>query len=133
MTKIGRNAHCPCGSGKKYKRCCQQKEAEMMRRELPVDRFRYESGSYGGPGSGYAPSIICYKETDQGKWSHHFCLVNPDASTGDEDTASSIAMKHLAVAQSIIDQGGCPQDFALSLRHEGYKNVPDYDVVSKID
>ncbi len=22
MKKIGRNAHCPCGSGKKYKKCC---------------------------------------------------------------------------------------------------------------
>jgi tetratricopeptide (TPR) repeat protein len=22
MTKLGRNDHCPCGSGKKYKRCC---------------------------------------------------------------------------------------------------------------
>jgi len=22
MTKIGRNAHCPCGSGRKYKKCC---------------------------------------------------------------------------------------------------------------
>ena len=22
MTKIGRNEPCPCGSGKKYKRCC---------------------------------------------------------------------------------------------------------------
>lgn len=25
--KIGRNALCPCGSGKKYKRCCQGKHA----------------------------------------------------------------------------------------------------------
>jgi len=25
MTKIGRNAPCPCGSGKKYKRCCLPK------------------------------------------------------------------------------------------------------------
>lgn len=24
--KIGRNDHCPCGSGKKYKKCCQNKE-----------------------------------------------------------------------------------------------------------
>lgn len=24
--KIGRNAHCPCGSGKKYKRCCMRAE-----------------------------------------------------------------------------------------------------------
>ena len=26
MTKISRNASCPCGSGKKYKRCCLQKD-----------------------------------------------------------------------------------------------------------
>jgi len=24
---IGRNDNCPCGSGKKYKQCCQNKEA----------------------------------------------------------------------------------------------------------
>jgi uncharacterized protein YchJ len=24
--KIGRNAPCPCGSGKKYKKCCLKKE-----------------------------------------------------------------------------------------------------------
>ena len=28
MAKIGRNAPCPCGSGKKYKKCC------LLRREL---------------------------------------------------------------------------------------------------
>ncbi|MEW6221521.1 MAG: SEC-C metal-binding domain-containing protein [Thermodesulfobacteriota bacterium] len=26
--KVGRNAPCPCGSGKKYKKCCQGKETE---------------------------------------------------------------------------------------------------------
>ncbi|MGH2530849.1 MAG: SEC-C metal-binding domain-containing protein [Thermomicrobiales bacterium] len=26
MTKVGRNAPCPCGSGKKYKHCCLPKE-----------------------------------------------------------------------------------------------------------
>jgi hypothetical protein len=26
MTKTGRNDPCPCGSGKKYKRCCCQKD-----------------------------------------------------------------------------------------------------------
>jgi len=26
MTKIGRNAPCPCGSGKKYKHCCRPRE-----------------------------------------------------------------------------------------------------------
>ncbi len=28
MTKIGRNDPCPCGSGQKYKRCCQPKDEE---------------------------------------------------------------------------------------------------------
>jgi len=26
VTKIGRNEPCPCGSGKKYKKCCLGKE-----------------------------------------------------------------------------------------------------------
>ncbi len=37
MTKISRNAPCPCGSGKKYKKCCLlQKEAEAaeMRKNM---------------------------------------------------------------------------------------------------
>ena len=33
MTKVGRNAPCPCGSGLKYKRCCEKKDvaAETQR------------------------------------------------------------------------------------------------------
>jgi len=27
-SKVGRNAPCPCGSGKKYKKCCGRAEAE---------------------------------------------------------------------------------------------------------
>ncbi len=33
MPKTGRNEPCPCGSGKKYKRCCLRKEAEQRNRE----------------------------------------------------------------------------------------------------
>ena len=35
MAKIGRNEKCPCGSGKKYKRCCGLKPAAT--RPIPVD------------------------------------------------------------------------------------------------
>lgn len=34
--KIGSNAPCPCGSGKKYKRCCMGKETEAAER-IPVE------------------------------------------------------------------------------------------------
>jgi hypothetical protein len=46
MTKIGRNDPCPCGSGKKYKKCCQEKSdkelsqyAIMVRLINEINRF----------------------------------------------------------------------------------------------
>lgn len=33
MNKVGRNDPCPCGSGKKYKNCCLNKEREVGREE----------------------------------------------------------------------------------------------------
>ena len=128
MAKIGRNAPCPCGSGKKYKRCCEGTETEMMQSELPSGRFRYEPGSYGGPGGGYMPSILSYKETGPNSWKEHFCLVKPDTLLEDEDSATSISENHLSAARGIIAEGGSPHDFALSLRHKGYKNVTDFKI-----
>src|SRR5271166_2109057 len=34
MAKIGRNDLCPCGSGKKYKRCCMANDAAAARAKL---------------------------------------------------------------------------------------------------
>ena len=31
MAKVGRNEPCPCGSGKKYKQCCESKAAGSNR------------------------------------------------------------------------------------------------------
>lgn len=129
MKKIGRNSPCPCGSGKKYKRCCQQKETDVLNRELPTGRFRYESGSYGGPGRGYMPSIIGYKDVGSNSWQEHMCLVKPDMVLDNEDSASAMSEKHLADAMKIKDSGGSPQEFAISLRREGYKSVSDFRVV----
>lgn len=127
MAKIGRNTPCPCGSGEKYKRCCERKEAELRAGSLPPGRFRYEAGIYGGPGRGYMPSILGYKEIGPDSWTEHLCLVKPDALSDDEDKASAIAEGHIAAAkQAQIDGGGNPMEFAMSLRHEGYKNVPDF-------
>lgn len=37
--KIGRNAPCPCGSGKKYKKCCLLKEQQKLPEKPPADAF----------------------------------------------------------------------------------------------
>ena len=36
--KVGRNDRCPCGSGKKYKKCCLQKESQSTQTQLKVIR-----------------------------------------------------------------------------------------------
>jgi hypothetical protein len=100
----------------------------MREAPLPPGRFRYESGSYGGR-SGYLPSILGYKETGPDSWVEHLCLVKPDAIFDEEASASEMAERHLAAARTIVDSGGSPQEFALSLQHEGYKSVNDFRVV----
>jgi tetratricopeptide (TPR) repeat protein len=45
MSKVGRNDACPCGSGKKYKRCCLERiEAEelLSRQQAEAERLREE-------------------------------------------------------------------------------------------
>ncbi len=36
MTKIGRNQPCPCGSGRKYKRCCGQRDSAAHMPAVPA-------------------------------------------------------------------------------------------------
>ena len=51
LMKIGRNAPCPCGSGKKYKKCCIDKEAERNEQyctsesSIVIDNVPREDGS----------------------------------------------------------------------------------------
>ncbi len=36
LANVGRNDQCPCGSGKKYKRCCQPIHISMVRQGIPL-------------------------------------------------------------------------------------------------
>jgi SEC-C motif len=39
VIKPGRNDACPCGSGKKYKRCCIDAESSIVEPSVPIPRF----------------------------------------------------------------------------------------------
>jgi tetratricopeptide (TPR) repeat protein len=39
MLKIGRNAPCPCGSGKKYKKCCLSRQDGKRQPFIPTTQF----------------------------------------------------------------------------------------------
>ena len=104
----------------------------MSQRQLPPGRFRYEAGSYGSPRHGFMPSIICYKESGAESWTEHFCLVKSDVTLVEEDRATAVAEEHLAAAgRAHAEGGGDPREFALSLRHDGYKSVPDFRFVGR--
>lgn len=47
MAEIGRNEPCPCGSGKKYKKCCLAKDEERTRQREPESALAPEPPSLG--------------------------------------------------------------------------------------
>jgi SWIM/SEC-C metal-binding protein len=122
--KVGRNEPCPCGSGKKYKRCCASNErAENERSESALGRFRYEPGTYGNRAKGYLASILCQERVGADSWRDHFCLVNPDVFMESEDAAFQAAQGHLEKAFEAEN----PASFAASLKAEGYMNLSDFN------
>lgn len=45
MEKVGRNDPCPCGSGKKYKKCCEEK---LHRKKFEAQVFPQENVGVAG-------------------------------------------------------------------------------------
>jgi hypothetical protein len=129
MEKPGRNSPCPCGSGKKYKRCCGAKAAIVPASDLRRGSFRYEPGSYGGPDA-FVPSILCCEEVEHGTWNEHFCLLKPDAILETEDAAADIATEDFERAFTTGANTGGAREFALALRAAGYKKLDDFRIIS---
>jgi len=124
--KVGRNEPCPCGSGKKYKRCCADDEKHAEQAGFPAGRFRYEPGSYGAPADGYMPSVLCYERAESDAWQDYFCLVNPSAGMhAYPDAAADVAHAHLEAAFACVGDGSVER-FAMSLNEAGYVKLSDF-------
>ena len=46
MNEINRNAPCPCGSGKKYKKCCMGQDLERKHRHRKQGGFGFDPSAY---------------------------------------------------------------------------------------
>ena len=123
---ISRNAPCPCGSGKKYKKCCLAAIKSEPAAQKLSPRFRFEHGSYGGPNRGFLPSAICYQQVAPGQWNDYFCLVNPTCHFANEDDASAMAEADLAEASAVKCREGSDAVFAMALKNKGYVKVEDF-------
>jgi hypothetical protein len=120
---FGRNNPCPCGSGKKYKKCCMIKSTTEQTTALPKGKFTYDPGSYGGPGRGYFPSLMCKKLTPFNTWENYYCLVKANSYFDQEDDAIMEAKDDLENAKSSADN---PVEFAQNLREKGYDKLDDF-------
>ncbi|HMA96423.1 MAG TPA: SEC-C metal-binding domain-containing protein [Polyangiaceae bacterium] len=120
---VGRNEPCPCGSGKKYKKCCLSNEDA---KPSPPSRggYRFEPGSYGSS-TDCMPSIACMRE---GGDDYHFVLVKPDAPLDGPDHACATATADLNDAFARKALTGRDQDAVLLLRDRGYVRVDGHRV-----
>ncbi len=124
----GRNDPCPCGSGKKYKRCCLGKSEEVSSEVTPSPRFRFEPGSYGRPGA-FIPSIACLKQVRPNEWDYHFVIVRPEDLHTEEATAVAEATRDLDKAFASRSQSMGDFAVAQSLKSAGYVSVEGFKVV----
>jgi hypothetical protein len=126
--KIGRNDPCPCGSGKKYKKCCISKATDNDDNKIN-ELYRFEPGSYGDTGS-FMPSLACLKQIRKDEWKYHFVLVKPESIYAEEDGATNEAEKDISESYVVKEEGGTDADLAMSLKSKGYLNVDNYNNVS---
>jgi hypothetical protein len=126
---VGRNERCPCGSGKKFKRCCGEPPTPTPPPPPAPGKFRFEPGCYSGPGAVFVPSILCQKRVSDTEWIDHFVLTNADTPCQKQESAVAMAQDDLTEAFALKQWGGTDTDLAMSLRSKGYKRVTDFNVL----
>jgi len=130
MTKTGRNAPCPCGSGKKYKRCClpvdHAAEAAQRRSPEPPALGRLLPGGEDSPDtdeldrlSNRVPELISEGRIDEAEAVCHELLSRyPDEIDGVERLGHiheargdlKTAAAHYRRAAAFFREGGDPED-----------------------
>jgi len=66
MSKVGRNEPCPCGSSKKYKKCCEPREQELAREQSR----RAETESFAALKRAFAEEIVRASALHSGEHEH---------------------------------------------------------------
>ena len=131
--KIGRNDPCPCGSGKKFKKCCISLSDNVSTEQSRAKpRYRFEAGTYGDEGK-FLPSIACIKMVGKEE-AYHFMLVKPDKTYEEEDQALTEATKDIDQAFTMFKTSDMSeQQLAAELKDRGYVKVDDFNIVKEAE
>ncbi len=111
--KIGRNAPCPCGSGKKYKKCCLDKDQQTARKHPNEDNFiqptpREVHGKRGQKGSGIRirPYVMAKMCDPTEKFVQDLLASRPDLGGRDMISVSQIrALTTEQIIKKLSEQG----------------------------
>ena len=123
---IERNDPCPCGSGRKFKKCCLRKKPGPGSRT--TGEIQFEPGSYGGP-DGYMPSLACFSESSPGKKNYRFVLANPSCVVESQREAVTQATADFSYACRVDDATGSIEAMGPQLAGQGYVVVEDFKIV----
>jgi len=91
--KVGRNQPCPCGSGKKYKKCCLDKEEKFN--SISYDKHYFELKGKN------AESFV--HNLAQKSFLTDWCYLNPKLPNGKELCDLLVVFNHMAIIWQIKD------------------------------
>lgn len=85
------------------------------------------------PGRRVTPAVFSnedrkerYRQTDDGGWTEHFCIVNPGFMTDSEGAAVGTATRDLDRTMSVRHNGGSDAEVAAASQSAGYVLVDGY-------
>ena len=140
--KIGRNDPCPCGSGKKYKKCCLGRPAAEpaesgLSRELspgpgpgtdlgppPSSSVKDPISAHRGPDGAYAPALELPAEEGEAQPP---VLVNPDRRFENAEAARRSAERDLAAAVEAQEGAFAGSGIGQALEQAGFLPQEEVD------
>ena len=82
MTDIGRNDPCPCGSGKKYKKCCEAKDASKRSAENEKQLKQQQKEFEKQKAEGITCRLVAFELKDRGVPRHGYDCYSGGAKVG---------------------------------------------------
>jgi SEC-C motif-containing protein len=119
MEKFSRNDLCPCGSGKKYKKCCLNKDSSELSRLMSASPDLFRPAALCLAGQSHVPAIAC---DDEANHVFLFILARVSRQMDDLEAAEEAAADLESIPGSNRD--GLGPDGLRYLYKIGYRVMP---------
>jgi predicted Zn-dependent protease len=91
MSKVGRNEPCPCGSGKKYKKCCEPSEQQLAADHAKLHQLHNDVDHHVSDMSKIRAAMAALRPIERDKFDELSDRVNDLIDAGQLDEAEPLA------------------------------------------